>query len=500
VLLLAAAGLALKPLAGRADPENHRMILLTDLEGEEDDSQMIVRLLMYANELDIEGLLAVSISDPGYPARDPSEPHRIGVHPEDLVKAIRAYGVVRPNLLKNAPGWPTAAYLLSKVGAGPYGYGMAAVGDGQGTPGTRLIIRAVEKADPRPVYICVTGGANALAQALWDYRRTHTTDQVRAFVAKLRVYDDFGQDDAGAWICHNFPEISWIRSLNQAFGLMGPGPPHMPPGRPPNLREPYVWQPYPPTDEGEHLWMKEHVQHNHGPLGALYPDRLERNGHFRYLEGGNTSTWIGLVNRGLYDPEHVNWGGWGGRFENRKVQIPAGQARVHNYGPGEKPYEPFGMYPDAADRWTDPETGKTYDDVWTPIQRWRRAFENDFQARMDWCVKDFPDANHNPVAAFNGDLSRTVVRLSAAAGSPVGLDASASTDPDHDRLSYRWFYYPEAGTYSGSIAIQSPDASVAQVTIPADAGGSQIHVILEVRDNNPLVSLFAYRRIVIDVK
>jgi hypothetical protein len=173
---------------------------------------------------------------------------------------------------------------------------------------------------------------------------------------------------------------------------------------------------------------------------------------------------------------------------------------VHNYGPGEKPYEPFGMYPDAADRWTDPETGKTYDDVWTPIQRWRRAFENDFQARMDWCVKDFPDANHNPVAAFNGDLSRTVVRLSAAAGSPVGLDASASTDPDHDRLSYRWFYYPEAGTYSGSIAIQSPDASVAQVTIPADAGGSQIHVILEVRDNNPLVSLFAYRRIVIDVK
>jgi hypothetical protein len=60
--------------------------------------------------------------------------------------------------------------------------------------------------------------------------------------------------------------------------------------------------------------MKEHVQNNHGLLGALYIDRTEANGGFRYLEGGNTSTWIGLVNKGLYDPEQITWGGWGGRF------------------------------------------------------------------------------------------------------------------------------------------------------------------------------------------
>jgi len=482
-----------------AGEENHRMILLTDLLGEQDDSQMLVRLLMYSNELDIEGLIAVSLSEPWYPAHDPSEPHRIGVHPEELVKDINAYALVRPNLLKHAPGWPTAKYLLSKVGAGPYGYGMAAVGDGQSTPGTRLIVQAVEKPDPRPVYICITGGANPLAQALWDYRKAHTPEQVKAFVSKIRVYDDYGQDDAGAWICHNFPGILWIRSLDQVFGLMGPGPPHLPPSYPQNIREPYVWQPYPPTDEGEHLWMKEHIQRNHGPLGALYPDRIERNGRFRYLEGGNTSTWIGLVNKGLYDPEHITWGGWGGRFQDRKLQIPAGQARVR-YGSGEKPYEPFAMYPDATDKWTDPETGKVYDDAWTPIQRWRRAFENDFQARMDWCVKDFKDANHNPLAAFNGDLRRTIVRLKADPGEQLTLDASASTDPDQDSLAFRWYPYPEAGTYRGAIAIQQAGEKVAQVTIPADAAGTQFHVILEVRDLNPVVSLFAYRRIVVDVK
>jgi hypothetical protein len=483
----------------RAAADNHRMILITDLVGEQDDSQMIIRLLMYANEVDIEGLIAVSISDPGYPARDPSEPHRIGVHPEELVKAVNAYALVRPNLMKHAPGWPPAATLMSKVGAGPYGYGMASVGDGQSTPGTRLIVRAVEKPDPRPVYICITGGANPLAQALWDYRKTHAPDQIRAFVSKIRVYEDYGQDDAGAWICHNFPDILWIRSLDQVFGLMGPGPPHMPPGALPTDREPYVWQPYPPTDEGQHLWSQEHIQRNHGPLGALYPDRTGRDGRFRYLEGGNTSTWIGLVNKGLYDPEHINWGGWGGRFQTRKLQIPAGQARVR-FGEGEKPDEPFAMYPDASDKWTDPESGRKYDDVWTPIRRWRRAYENDFQARMDWCVKDYKDANHNPIAAFDGDLTRTIVTLGAEAGRPLKLDASASTDPDNDALAFNWFFYPEAGTYGGNIAIRDADRSVAQVAIPADASGTQIHIILEVRDKNPVVPLFAYRRIVVNVR
>ena len=497
VLAVALGGWGARPAC--AGEGNHRMILLTDLLGEQDDSQMLVRLLMYANEVDIEGLIAVSISDPGYPAREPSQPHRIGVHPEELVKDINAYAAVRPNLLKHATGWPTAEFLMSKVGAGPYGYGMAAVGDGQSTPGTRLIVRAVEAPDPRPVYICVTGGANPLAQTLWDYRKTHTAEQVKALVAKIRVYDDFGQDDAGAWICHNFPDILWIRSLDQAFGLMGPGPPHIPPGVSPTARDPYVWQPYPPTDEGQHLWMKEHVQRDHGPLGARYPDRTTGNGRFRYLEGGNTSTWIGLVNKGLYDPEHINWGGWGGRFQEHKVQISAGQDRVRSFGEGEKPYEPFAMFPDATDKWTDPDTGKTYDDVWTPIRRWRRAYEDDFQARMEWCVKDFKDANHNPVAAFNGDLGRTVVRLTAPAGGTLTLDAAASTDPDGDALRFRWFPYPEAGTYEGAIAIERAGEKIARFEVPADAAGKQIHLILEVRDEHPGNSLFAYRRIVVDV-
>ena len=154
----------------------------------------------------------------------------------------------------------------------------------------------------------------------------------------------------------------------------------------------------------------------------------------------------------------------------------------------------------AIFRWTDPETGKVYNDRYTPIQRWRRAYQNDFQARMDWCVKDYKEANHNPIAAFGGDLYPTIVRLTSSPGKKVGLDASASRDPDNDTLNFRWFVYPEAGTYNGTPEITGANESVAAITIPKDAGGKQIHVILEVRDDNPMVPLYAYRRVVIDVK
>ena len=72
---------------------------------------------------------------------------------------------------------------------------------------------------------------------------------------------------------------------------------------------------------------------------------------------------------------------------------------------------------------------------------------------MDWCVKELKDANHNPIAAFNGDLSRTIVRRAAQPAQSIALDASASTDPDADALSFRWYVYPEAGTYAGSVEI-----------------------------------------------
>ena len=119
--------------------------------------------------------------------------------------------------------------------------------------------------------------------------------------------------------------------------------------------------------------------------------------------------------------------------------------------------------------------------------------------RMDWCVKSFEEANHHPIAAFNGDLTDSIIRIQAEIGEVIPLDASASTDPDGNELIFSWWIYEEAGTYAGKVSIDSAQNSKARVRIPTGASGKQIHLILELKDNNPIAPLFDYRRIVIDV-
>ena len=96
----------------------------------------------------------------------------------------------------------------------------------------------------------------------------------------------------------------------------------------------------------------------------------------------------------------------------------------------ENPYKPFYMYTETTDVWIDKKTGITYNDVVSPIYRWRQAYQNDFEARIDWCIKTNEEANHNPVTAFLGDTSKGIVYLSAKPGETVLLDASASSNPD----------------------------------------------------------------------
>ena len=117
----------------------------------------------------------------------------------------------------------------------------------------------------------------------------------------------------------------------------------------------------------------------------------------------------------------------------------------------------------------------------------------------DWCVKPYEQANHHPVAAVNGDTSDRIIRLRTVPGDQIAFDASASRDPDGDPLEITWWQYAEAGTYPGQVHIQDPAATKTTVRIPTGAAGRQIHIILEVRDKNPLGSLIDYRRIVVGV-
>src|SRR6266568_8561868 len=162
-------------LTAQALPPSHvddfsgkpRVVIISDIGNEPDDQMSFVRLLLYSNQLDLEAMIATT-----------STWQRTITHPETMRQLIEAYGQVRPNLLLHARGWPEAADLAGRVFTGQSAYGLAATGNGKTTEGAQAILRAADRDDPRPLWICIWGGANTLAQALIEARATRTPEQL----------------------------------------------------------------------------------------------------------------------------------------------------------------------------------------------------------------------------------------------------------------------------------------------------------------------------------
>jgi len=271
-------------IVGGKDTSRQRLIILADMGNEPDEEQQNAHLLVCCNEFDIEAMICVTGK---YLRETAVEEYKRHLHPELYHRLIDGYAKVLPNLKLHAGGWPEADYLHSIVFEGQQRYGLADVGEGKASPGSKAIIQALLKEDPRPVWVVVNAGANTLAQALWDLRTRFKDEPAKldTLVAKLRVFENGAQDNTGAWICHEFPKIHWIRSNYQTYAYGGPG------GRDGGLANglgPHFWKPYPYTVEGQHQWLKEYVQVGHGALGELYPDRRFGGGNLGFMEGGGT--------------------------------------------------------------------------------------------------------------------------------------------------------------------------------------------------------------------
>lgn len=411
-----------------------RIINMTDLGADPDDEQSMVRFLVQSNEYDVEGLIVTT----GCWKKSQSNINMLN-------SLLNAYGQVVSNLQVHDPDFPSLEYLQSVSVLGQRGYGIRDVGSGKDSPGSELIISAVDEDDPRPVWITFWGGGNTLAQALWKVQNTRTPEELQEFISKIRVYDILGQDNAGTWIAKNFPDLIYIRA-----------------------KQVYDWQ---PSDS----WLDTHVQ-NHGALGAAYPDR-------KYATEGDTPAFMHLFPNGLNNPDEVWQGGWGGRFGRNKQSGIRGMSCMDGE---DQYYDTYYMYGNASGN--------------SDISKWSNGYHNDFQARMDWSItSDYSDANHHPIAVVNDDDTKQVLEINAAPGATVDLSAVGSSDPDGDSLIYKWSFYREAGTYLGrSVTIDNSTTDAPTVHVPSEVDSAEIHIILELSDSG-IPSLYAYRRVIIKV-
>lgn len=450
--------------------ERPRVVVLTDIENEPDDAMSMVRFLTYANQFEIEGLVATT-----------SIHQQSRVAPQRIRRIVEAYGKVRDNLEKHERGFPTAEELLARVSEGLPIYGMGGVGEGKDSPGSALLIRAIDRDDPRPLWVPVWGGPSVLAQALWKIRATRSAEALAEAVAKLRVYTISDQDDSGPWLRQEFPKLFYIASPGSHAG----GAYHK-----------ATWS----GISGDYFnarcagadftlvtneWLDRNVRHK-GPLGAEYP-------RWEYLMEGDTPSFLNLIPNGLNDPEHPDWGGWGGRYE---LYTPR--------------FQKWHLRPETRPLWTDATDevlgvdGRWHDTNHATIWRWRGAYQNDFAARMDWTIKPYAEANHPPVPKLAHPN-----RLSARPGQRIQLSAEGTSDPDGDAVSYEWFYYGEAGTFSVSsgrsgqpIDIENFDQPKASFVVPTGRvmppGTGTMHIILAVTDHGS-PRLTRYARVIVDV-
>jgi hypothetical protein len=249
-------------LAGR----RYRVLVSTDIGGTDpDDFQSMVHLLLYADVLDIEGLV--------------SSPYGRG-RKEDILKVIDCYANDYPNLKTYSDEYPTADVLrtITKQGEtemAPY------AGVRQSTEGSEWIVQRARRDDPHPLHVLVWGGIEDLAQALHD---------APDILPKLRVYWIGGPNkkwspDAYQYIVDHHPEL-WIIESNATYrGWFAGG------------NQSGEW--------GNKEFVTQHIA-GKGALGEFFNTKLGGT-----IKMGDTPS-VGWVLKGT--PDDPSKPGWGGRF------------------------------------------------------------------------------------------------------------------------------------------------------------------------------------------
>jgi hypothetical protein len=467
-----------------------RTIVTTD--GEVDDQDSFIRLLLYSNEFKLEGLVYSSSQwhykgdgkGTKYTSPMAMTKDRYGERTELrwpgttwMQEMLDKYSVAYPNLITHDKRYPTAEYLKSIVRVGNIDF----EGDmAKDTGGSDFIKKILLDNNKEPVYLQIWGGTNTVARALKsiedEYKKTSQWRSIYKKVSeKAIIYAVLDQDNTyKAYVEPNWPNIKVIYNANQFWNFAYPWPRVVPEPIQKYLRGP---------------WFQENIKFNHGPLLETYylwGDGTKIQNDAEHTQGTDTATmkqyhmtkydfisegdspaFLHLVDVGLGNLRDASYGGWGGRMTQSKT---------------------------APNRWEDggdvldfnPFTNKM--EPAYPQTRWIDAIQNDFAARADWCVNDFKEANHAPKVSVRSNT------IKAKKGETVNLTATVK-DPDNNMTMISWWQYFEVDTYEGKV-----DLNNMSFVVPNDAkSGDTIHMIAEALDNGT-PALKGYQRVIIIVE
>jgi hypothetical protein len=525
--LVGCATAAPQPGSGTTAPRADKPRVVVTTDPELDDSNSLLRYLLYSTDFRTEGLVYASSQFHwkgdgtgkkfAVPNREyfrfgqklcPCESWRWAQGERFIDDAVDVYEKVYPNLRVHRPDYPTPAALRSKIRWGNVEFD----GDiSKDTPGSDLIRDLLLDDDPEPIYLLAWGGASTIARALKSIHDRHAASPdwpaIRAKVSRKAILSLSGdQDDTYAnYIKPNWPDI---RSLRVGQGGVGVG------------YGAFVFAsaenaPYFSVD-----WTRENVSRR-GPVGAHYRvwgdgkqmvpgDRydyfgisgqstaeLRAKGYVvwlpprpkgEFLGEGDTFTFFNLIGNGLDAYRDETPGGWGGRVAVNPASLAAAPRAGAAQGAATTSFDAFMRSLEGV----GPEGPATRPP--SPQPNFTAAAQNDFAARIQWSVTPtYAGANHEPVVTIRGSA-----QISARPGETVRLEATAS-DPDGNALNVRWSRWKEVDTYPGEITVADPTSLASSFRVPADAtAGQTIQLVFEATDDGR-PALTRYQRVAVSV-
>ena len=495
-------------------PSNRKPRVVITADPELDDSNSLVRYLLFSSDYATEGLIYASSqfhwkgdgkgTQWFVPGREytrfglnlcPCTSWRWDPNERFIDDAVEAYANAYPNLRVHDPDYPSPELLKSKIRWGNVEFDGDIASD---TPGSDLIKSLLLDDDESPVYLHAWGGQSTIARALKSieeqYKDTPQWSAIRTKINRKAVIHPSGdQDDTYAkYIRPIWPEIRY-RQL--AGGVM------------------LAYNAQSRVSEADAAyftaeWTRKNISER-GALGALYrvwgdgkqmvrgdvfdyfgmsagksDQDLKAEGYIvwtpvhdtgSFLGEGDTGTFLNLIDNGLRGYRDDSYGGWGGY---------ASTLPPRSFSEGFAALESVASNPAAARQLPR-----------APTHPFLAVAQRELAARFNWATTPaLADANHDPQLGVRGSRF-----ISARPGGVVNLRVKPS-DPDGDDVGVRWWRWDEADSYTGSVDLERSKGTSARFEIPLDAkAGQTIHVVAEATDDGA-PALTRYERFVVTVR